>query len=101
MDIIAAYWRRFGLWLKFSSISLDNIESACRGDHLEACGHRLLTLWVEGHVQDVSQAPITWETLLEALRDFQLGQLADKLTDLLTNPPQSTAHTPGMVLVSL
>ena len=47
--------------------------------------NRLLTLWLEGHVQDVSQAPITWETLLEALRDARLGQLADDLTDLLTS----------------
>ena len=84
MDEIAAKWKRFGLCLKFSTSSLNNIESTCHHD-VEACVNRLLTLWLEGHVQDVSQAPITWETLLEALRDSRLGQLADKLTDLLTS----------------
>ena len=33
------------------------------------CCNRLLTLWLKCHVQDVSQTPITWETLLEAFRD--------------------------------
>ena len=84
MDEIAAKWKRFGLCLKFSPSSLNNIESTCRGD-VEACVNRLLTLWLEGHVQDVSQAPITWETLLEALRDSRLVRLADDLTDLLTS----------------
>ena len=84
IDEIAAKWRRFGVCLKFSTNILDNIESTCRGD-VEACVNRLLTLWLEGHVQNVSQAPITWETLLEALRDGRLGQLADNLTDLITS----------------
>ena len=84
MDEITAKWKRFGICLKFSPSILDNIESTCRGD-VEACVNRLLTMWLEGHVQDVSQAPITWETLLEALRDARLGKLADDLTDLLTS----------------
>ena len=84
MDEIAAKWKRFGLCLKFSPSSLNNIESTCRGD-VEACVNRLLTMWLEGHVQDVSHAPITWETLLEALRDARLGKVADNLTDLLTS----------------
>ena len=84
MHEIAAKWKLFGACLKFSPSSLNNIESTCRGD-VEACVNRLLTLWLEGHVQDVSQEPITWETLLEALRDVRLGKLADDLTDLLTS----------------
>ena len=66
----------------------------------------MLNLWLEGHVQDVSQAPVTWKTFLEALKDAQLGQLADNLTDLLTSPnvevllppSQPTAHAPCTVL---
>ena len=84
IDEMAAKWKRVGISLKFSTGSLNNIESTCHHD-VEACVNRLLTMWLEGHVQDVSQAPITWETLLEALRDSRLGQLADSLTDLLTS----------------
>ena len=84
IDEMAAKWKRVGISLKFSTSSLNNIESTCHHD-VEACVNRLLTMWLEGHVQDVSQAPITWETLLEALRDTRLGQLADNLTYLLTS----------------
>ena len=84
IDEIGTSWNRVGLSLNFTASSLDSIESTCRGDVVKCC-NRLLTLWLEGHVQDVSQAPITWETLLEALRDSRLGQLADNLTDLLTS----------------
>ena len=73
---MAAKWKRVGT-------SLDNIESTCH-HNVETCVNRLLTLWL-GHVQDVNQVPITWVTLLEALRDSRLGQLADTLTDLLTS----------------
>ena len=83
-DEIGTSWNRVGLSLNFTASSLDSIESTCRGDVVKCC-NRLLTMWLEGQVQDVSQAPITWETLLEALRDSRLGQLADKLTDLLTS----------------
>ena len=96
---IAAKWRRVGLSLHFTSGTLDNIESTCHGD-VEKCCNRMLTLWLEGHVQDVSQAPVTWKTFLEALKDARFGQLANNLTDLLTShdvqvpppPSQPTAH---------
>ena len=81
---IGTRWNRVGLSLNFTSSSIDSIDFTCRGDVVKCC-NRLLTMWLEGHVQDVSQAPITWETLLEALRDSRLGQLAKNLTDLLTS----------------
>ena len=102
---IAAKWRRVGLSLHFTSGTLDNIESTCHGD-VEKCCNRMLTLWLEGHVQDVSQAPVTWKTFLEALKDARFGQLANNLTDLLTShdvqvllpPSQPTVYTPCTVL---
>ena len=83
IEDIAAKLKRLGASLKFTTTKLDNIEADHR--EVEACANRLLTLWLQGHVQDVSQAPITWRTFLEALRDCRLGQLADTLTDLLTS----------------
>ena len=102
---LAAKWRQIGLSLHFTPDTLDNIESMCCSD-VEKCCNRILTLWLEGHVQDVSQAPVTWKTFLEALKDARFGQLANNLTDLLTShdvqvpppPSQPTAHTPCTVL---
>ena len=96
---IAAKWRQVGLSLHFTSDTLDNIESTCHND-VEKCCNRMLTLWLKGHVQDVSQAPVTWKTFLEALKDARFGQLAKNLTDLLTShdvqvpppPSQPTAR---------
>ena len=78
LDDIAAKWWRVGLGLKFQASTLDNIESTCNGD-VEKCSKRLLTLWLEGHVTGV---PITWKTLMEAITDARLGELADKLRKL-------------------
>ena len=102
---IAAKWKQVGLSLHLTFNTLDNIESTYHGD-VEKCCNRMLTLWLKGHVQDVSQAPVTWKTFLEALKDARFGQLANNLTDLLTShdvqvpppPSQPTAHIPGMVL---
>ena len=79
MDEIGAKWKRVGRCLKFSICDLDNIESTCHGD-AEECSARLLNLWLQGHVEAVSNLPITWQTLLEALKDARMCQLADKLT---------------------
>ena len=79
MDEIGAKWKRVGRCLKFSTSDLDNIESTCHGD-AEECSVKLFTLWLQGHVEAVSHLPITWETLLEALKDARMCQLADKLT---------------------
>ena len=80
-DEIAAKWKRFGRCLKFTTSDLNNIESTCHGV-VEECCNEMLTLWVEGHSSSYKQ-PIAWETLLEALRDARMGQLADKLTAIV------------------
>ena len=76
MDEIGAKWKKVGRCLKFSTSDLDNIESTCRGD-AEECSVKLFTLWLE---EAVSKLPITWQTLLEALKDARMYQLANKLT---------------------
>ena len=83
IEKIATRWRQLGACLKFSTDSLDIINADNRG-RVEACTERMLSLWLEGHVQEDSRAPITWRTFLEALRDTNLVQLADNLTHLLS-----------------
>ena len=82
IEKIATRWRQLGASLKFSTSSLEIIDADNRGK-IEACTERMLSLWLEGHVQEDSQAPITWRTFLEALRDANLVQLADNITHLL------------------
>ena len=79
MDKIAAKWRRLGIALKFDTNSLDSIETTCNHD-VEQCCVKMLTQWLDGYVK---QLPITWRTLLEALRDVHMNQLAGELTELL------------------
>ena len=79
-DEIAAKWKRIGLALKFTASDLENIESTC-GSDVEKCINELLNRWL---CRSSCQQPITWETLLEALRDARMGQLADKLTAIIT-----------------
>ena len=62
--------------------SLDIIDADSHGK-VDVCTERMLNLWLEGHVQEDSRAPITWRIFLEALRDANLVQLADNLTHLL------------------
>ena len=81
LDDIAANWRRVGRCLKFQASTLDNIETTHKGD-VEKCSERLLTHWLAGHVAGVS---ITWKTLMEAITDARLGELADKLRKLFVN----------------
>ena len=61
--------------LKFTSADLDSINSSCQGE-LESCCERMLSKWLAGHVRGSS---ITWKTLIKALRDARLGQLANDL----------------------
>ena len=82
IEKIAPRWRQLGACLKFSTSSLEIIDADKRGQ-VEACTERMLSLWLEGHVQEDSRAPITWRTFLEAMRDANLVQLADNLTHLL------------------
>ena len=76
---IAAKWKKLGLALDFETSCLNSIQSTCNHD-VEQCCEMMLTQWLDGYVK---QLPITWRTLLEALRDAHMNQLADELTDLL------------------
>lgn len=79
-DEIAAKWKRFGLALEFTTSDLNNIESKY-GTDVEKCINELLTLWLG---RSSCQQPITWKTLLEALRDVRIEQLANELTEIIT-----------------
>ena len=79
-DEIAAKWKRFGGALKIPDADLANIESTY-GTDVEKCSNELLARWLS-YSSDPKQ-PTTWRTLLEALRDVRMGQLADTLTAII------------------
>ena len=84
IDDIGAKWKRVGRMLKFTSADIDNINSSCQSD-VESCCEKMLSQWLEGFVAGSSS--ITWKTLIEALRDARLGQLADDLEQILLPKP--------------
>lgn len=81
MDDMAPRWRNVGLMLNFSPADLDNIETSQQKDPVKCC-EKLMSQWLGGFVSD--SRPKTWSTLIEALKDARLGDLADKIEAILT-----------------
>ena len=81
IDEIAKDWKRFGLILGFSFHLLDTYEMNCRGQLVECC-NEMMAHWLKGRG---TAEPITWNTLVEALRNAHMDQLADKLIYVLSN----------------
>ena len=53
---------------------VDNIECKHRGDP-EQINTEILRKWATGR----GKKPVTWETLMEVLRDIELGALANEI----------------------
>ena len=64
--------------------NINTIETNCRDDP-ETCCEQLLSQWLEGHNDNNDSRPKSWETLLSVMRDARLGELADKLQNILTS----------------
>lgn len=77
---IAPHWKLVGLILGFSTEHLHVFELKCFGAQ-EIC-IEMMTNWLQGRV---TEASITWNTLVEALRDARMDELADKLIAVLSN----------------
>ena len=81
IDDIGQYWRRVGIFLQFSDAELDTIDSCYNGS--ERCS-AMFSKWLTGFVEEKSDKPITWETLLEAIKKARLGVLDCELRDILS-----------------
>ena len=75
-------WKDVGKALKFSPAELQNIDITNRQNPEECCDS-LMTKWISGFVSQREKQPLTWATLLEAMEDSRLGDLAGKLESLL------------------
>ena len=79
IDEIAKNWKQFGLILGFSFHRLSAYEMDCDGRSVECC-NKMMAGWF-----DEREEPITWNTLVEALRNAHMDQLADQLIYVLLN----------------
>ena len=88
IDTVASHWRRLGLALKISDYHLNNIERN-HGNVEERC-QTMLSDWLQGTVGD---RPVTWETLVEAIDDARLGELAKQLKRVLSHCGKSVVYS--------
>ena len=77
---MAPKWKDIGSALKFTPSELQNIAMANHQDPAECC-QAMMTKWIGGFVSE--NQPLTWATLLEAMEDCRLRQLAQQLESLL------------------
>ena len=80
VESVAADWKQLGLVLEFKYSVLKAIEKDNRFI-CEDCCFEVLHKWLSGEACQ----PITWERLIEALRDLELKALASKLEKLFTS----------------
>lgn len=69
-----AYWQ-FGILLLWDNTGniIETIEYECQ-KNAEKINLKILKKWING-----SGLPVTWDTLIEVLRDIELHDLADKI----------------------
>ena len=79
---MAPKWREVGKSLQFSPADLDNIAISCQQNPEDSC-NKMLSQWLQGYVTERDDRPTSWETLLEAIEDARLGDLAKKLDSIL------------------
>ena len=87
MESVAANWMQLGLVLGFNYSVLKAIEKDNIFNH-EDCCFEVLHKWLYGEACQ----PITWERLIEALRDLELNGMASSLEQLLSHTSQ---HPPS------
>ena len=76
----ASNWERVAIRLYFEGNMISQIWTENQNDQLHACPSAF-TQWLDGN--DRLRVPRTWKTVIEALKEAGLGQLADDLTDVL------------------
>ena len=79
VESVAVEWKQLGLALKFNYSLLEAIET--KKITCEDCCLEMLHKWLSGEACQ----PITWERLIEALRDLELASLAAQLEEMLSS----------------
>ena len=78
-ELISAKWNKVGIMLGQQMSTLDNISQKS-DDNIDRC-LRVFSHWIEA--QGSPRYSLTWEGLLELLRDIDHSSAAKKLSDAL------------------
>lgn len=89
MDRIRPHWRKLAVALRFPSYTIATIEN--EDDQM----YFLLSKWLEGENRDNDQRPVTWLTLISALRDANIQEDATIL-ETLTMQESALEKQPGI-----
>ena len=73
MHQLHPYWRRLAVALKFHQCDIAAME------HKDDPVFHLLSEWLQGANQERDSRPVTWGTLITALRDANIQELANML----------------------
>ena len=90
MDQLQPYWRRLAAALKFHLSDITVME------HKDDSVFYLLSEWLRGANQERDTRPVTWATLITALRDANVQEEAD----ILENHFVQTKSAPVAILES-
>ena len=88
MDQLKPYWRRLAIALKFLQYEIDAMES--KDDPV----YHVLSKWLRGANQENDSRPVTWGTLIAALRHANIQDEATVLDKHLVDTSVSVPH-PG------
>ena len=75
---VAHKWEQFAMRLHFEFCDIKRIEKRCHLEPVEACQH-IAWEWLQGKGRE----PKTWMTVVEALNEIDLSELAKDLTAVL------------------
>jgi hypothetical protein len=76
----ASKWERIAMRLHFDGNTISQIWTDSQHNQLDAC-RNVFVEWLSG--KEGLHTPRTWSTVIEVLKEAQLGQLADELKDIL------------------
>ena len=73
MDLLRPHWRRLAIALKFHHSDITVME------HKDDPVYHLLSEWLRGANQEKDSRPVTWATLITALRDANVQEETNML----------------------
>ena len=93
MDQLGPHFVRVAIALKFQQHAITAVE------HHNDPVYYLLSKWLQGANRESDPRPVTWRTLIEALREANCHEVADKLEQYLIEPTLYDTEASGIVAI--
>ena len=91
MDQLKPYVVRIAIALRFPQHAITAVER-----HDDPV-YYLLSKWLQGASRELDPRPVTWKTLIEALRAANCHKVADKLDQYLIEPNSHDTEISGII----